>query len=41
MQIKFLQNLGCKVTVIDSEEQIDKFIEEILGGDINVNIKSK
>lgn len=41
MQIKFLQNLGCKVMVIDSEEQINKFINKILGGDNHVIVKSK
>ena len=40
VQIRFLRKLGCKVAVIDSESQIDKFLNE-LGGNINVNIKSQ
>lgn len=28
-QIRFLQKLGCKVAVIDSMEQIDKFLNEL------------
>lgn len=39
-QIRILQKLGCKVIVIDSIEQIDKFLDE-LGGNIDANIKSK
>lgn len=39
-QIRFLRKLGCKVAVIDSESQIDKFLNEI-GGNIDVDIKSQ
>ncbi len=40
-QIRFLKNLGCIVRVIDSENQIDEFIQEIAGGDIYGTIKGQ
>lgn len=40
-QIRFLQKLGCKVEIIDTESQIDKFLNKLKGGSTNANIKSK